>query len=83
MLLFIALANSSGYAAATTLANAGVQALERGVNLVLLTSVHARAYPVFAIMFGYSLVQLARRQESRGRRVVRMLDTCCCDEMSG
>lgn len=66
MLLFIALANSSGYAAAATLANAGVQALERGVNLVLLTFVHARAYPVFAIMFGYSLVQLARRQESAG-----------------
>jgi uncharacterized protein len=66
MLLFIALANSSGYAAAATLANVGVQALERGVNLVLLTFVHARAYPVFAIMFGYSLVQLARRQESAG-----------------
>jgi uncharacterized membrane protein YeiB len=68
MLLFIALANSSGYAAAVTLANAGVQALERGVSLVLLTFVHARAYPVFAIMFGYSLVQLARRQESAGVR---------------
>ena len=75
MLLFIALANSAGYAAATTLANAGIQALERGVNLVLLTFVHARAYPVFAIMFGYSLVQLARRQESAGvsRADVRFL----------
>jgi uncharacterized membrane protein YeiB len=66
MLLFIALANSSGYAAATTVANATVQALERGVNMILITFVHARAYPVFAIMFGYSLVQLARRQEAAG-----------------
>jgi uncharacterized membrane protein YeiB len=66
MLLFIALANSSGYAAAATIANASIQALERGVDLVLLTFVHARAYPVFAIMFGYSLVQLARRQEAAG-----------------
>lgn len=66
MLLFIALANSSGYAAAATAANATLQALERAVNVVLLTFVHARAYPVFAIMFGYSLVQLARRQEAAG-----------------
>lgn len=66
MLLFIALANSSGYAAAQTVANATIQALERGVNMFLLTFVHARAYPVFAIMFGYSLVQLARRLEAAG-----------------
>lgn len=66
MLLFIALANSSGYAAAATVANATIQALERAVNVFLLTFVHARAYPVFAIMFGYSLVQLARRQEAAG-----------------
>lgn len=66
MLLFIALANSSGFAAAKTVANAAVQALENGVNLVMFTFIHARAYPVFAIMFGYSLVQLARRQEAAG-----------------
>lgn len=66
MLLFIALANSSGYAAAKTIANASIQALEHGVDLVMLTFIHARAYPVFAIMFGYSLVQLARRQEAAG-----------------
>ena len=66
MLLFIALANSSGYAAAATAANASIQAVERGVNFVMLMFIHARAYPVFAIMFGYSLVQLARRQESAG-----------------
>lgn len=66
MLLFIALANSAGYAAAETFANASIEALERGVEFVMLTFVHARAYPVFAIMFGYSLVQLARRQEAAG-----------------
>ena len=75
MLLFIALANSSGYAAAETVANATIQALERGVNMALLIFVHARAYPVFAIMFGYSIVQLARRQEVAGasRTEVRYL----------
>jgi uncharacterized protein len=66
MLLFIGLANSSGYAAAAAIANTPIQALERGVDLVLLTLVHARAYPVFAIMFGYSLVQFARRQQTAG-----------------
>jgi uncharacterized protein len=75
MLLFIGLANSSGYAAAATIASTSIQALERGVDLVLLTFVHARAYAVFAIMFGYSLVQLARRQETAGasRTEVRCL----------
>lgn len=75
MLLFIALANSAGYAAAETIANAFVAALERGMSFLMLTFVHARAYPVFAIMFGYSLVQLARRQEAAGasRRDVRYL----------
>jgi uncharacterized membrane protein YeiB len=34
--------------------------------LFLFTLVHARAYPVFAVMFGYGLVQLARRQEAAG-----------------
>lgn len=32
----------------------------------MFTVVHARAYPVFAVMFGYGLVQLARRQEAAG-----------------
>lgn len=75
MLLFIGLANSSGFAAVKTAANASVQALEHGVNLLMFTFIHARAYPVFAIMFGYSLVQLARRQEAAGatRSEVRYL----------
>ena len=47
--------------------------LERGVNFAMLTLAHARAYPVFAVMFGYGLVQLARRQDAvrRRRRRVR------------
>lgn len=75
MLLFIGLANSSGLAVGTAAANATVQALEHTVNLLLFTFIHARAYPVFAIMFGYSLVQLARRQEAAGasRAEVRSL----------
>ncbi|CAM5537349.1 hypothetical protein SANTM175S_06824 [Streptomyces antimycoticus] len=28
--------------------------------------VHARAYPMFAVMFGYGLVQLTRRQDAQG-----------------
>jgi uncharacterized membrane protein YeiB len=32
----------------------------------MVTAVHSRAYPVFAVMFGYGLVQLARRQEAAG-----------------
>ena len=31
---------------------------------LLFELVHARGYPVFAVMFGYGLVQLARRQDS-------------------
>ena len=39
---------------------------ERAANLFLLTVVHARAYPVFAVMFGYGLVQMAARLRSAG-----------------
>ncbi|QFZ21268.1 DUF418 domain-containing protein [Saccharothrix syringae] len=67
MLLIIALANAAGVAFAgepgldTTPAG-----LDRGLNFLLLELVHARGYPVFAVMFGYGIVQLARRQESSG-----------------
>jgi uncharacterized protein len=77
MLLFIALANAAGY----FLAGApGVETdphgLERYYNLLMVEFVHARAFPLFAIMFGYGLVQLARRQERAGagpRQVRRVL----------
>ncbi|MEV5962419.1 DUF418 domain-containing protein [Kribbella sp. NPDC051952] len=67
MLLLIGLANSANFAFA---GQPGVESaphgLERVLNFVKLTFVDARAYPVFAVMFGYSLVQLARRQRSAG-----------------
>ena len=66
-LLLIGLANSANFAFA---GQPGVESsphgLERVLNLLKLTFVDARAYPVFAVMFGYSLVQLARRQRCSG-----------------
>ncbi|MEU4295090.1 DUF418 domain-containing protein [Kribbella sp. NPDC026596] len=67
MLLLIGLANSANFAFA---GQPGVESsphgLERVLNFLKLTFLDARAYPVFAVMFGYSLVQLARRQRSSG-----------------
>jgi uncharacterized protein len=66
MLLFIALANAAGVA----LGGPGVAphpaGAERWVNFAMSTLAHARAYPVFAVMFGYGLVQLASRQDAAG-----------------
>ncbi|MFC3491179.1 DUF418 domain-containing protein [Glycomyces rhizosphaerae] len=67
MLLFIALANSAGYFLASA---PGVETdprgLERFYNVFMVEFIHARAFPLFAIMFGYGLVQLARRQAQAG-----------------
>ncbi|WP_205325312.1 DUF418 domain-containing protein [Glycomyces sp. YM15] len=67
MLLFIALANSAGYFLASA---PGVETdphgFERFYNLFMVEFIHARAFPLFAIMFGYGLVQLARRQSEAG-----------------
>ncbi|MET9311230.1 DUF418 domain-containing protein [Kribbella sp. NPDC003505] len=67
MLLLIGLANSANFAFA---GQPGVESaphgFERVLNFLKLTFVDARAYPVFAVMFGYGLVQLARRQRSSG-----------------
>jgi len=67
MLLLIGLANSANFAFA---GQPGVESaphgFERLLNFLKLTFVDARAYPVFAVMFGYGLVQLARRQRSSG-----------------
>lgn len=67
MLLFIALANSIGVVFAGELMfehDAGP--LVRAFNVVLFTFVHGHAYPVFAFMFGYGMVQLASRQRAAG-----------------
>ena len=66
MLLFIALANAAGVALGGPGFAPHPHGLEPGVNFAMLTLAHARAYPVFAVMFGYGLVQLARRQDSAG-----------------
>ena len=51
--------------------------VDRGVTVLLVTLVDARAYPLFAALFGYGLVRIADRHRQRGfdvhadRRLVR------------
>ncbi|WP_027941063.1 DUF418 domain-containing protein [Amycolatopsis taiwanensis] len=67
MLLIIALANVAGVVfAGEPGAEPAPEGADRGVNLIMFTLLHARGYPVFAVMFGYGLVQLARRQRAAG-----------------
>lgn len=66
MLLFIALANAPGLAPGNPVQNEAIAAYEGIANFLMNTFVYARAYPVFAIMFGYGLVQLAMRQKVAG-----------------
>ena len=74
MLCFIALANAANAAFA---GQPGVtetpHGLERLVNFAMLLLVDARAYPVFAIMFGYGIVQIFRRQQAAGTDARRIL----------
>ena len=67
MLLMIGLANAANFAfAGSPGLNGTPHGLERILNFLKITLVDARAYPVFAVMFGYGLVQLARRQRNSG-----------------
>ncbi|MET7669594.1 DUF418 domain-containing protein [Micromonospora luteifusca] len=67
MLLIIALANVAGVVfAGEPGLDATPAGIDRGINFLLFELVHARGYPVFAVMFGYGLVQLARRQDAAG-----------------
>ncbi|WP_328417638.1 DUF418 domain-containing protein [Micromonospora sp. NBC_00389] len=67
MLLIIALANVAGVVfAGEPGLDSAPQGVDRGLNFLLFELVHARGYPVFAVMFGYGLVQLARRQDASG-----------------
>jgi len=74
MLCFIALANAANAAFA---GQPGVKETplgwERLVNFGMLLLVDARAYPVFAVMFGYGMVQIFRRQQSAGTNARRIL----------
>ncbi|MCM3920835.1 DUF418 domain-containing protein [Frankia sp. AiPs1] len=80
MLLFIALANAGNCAFAGRPGIDGTpRGAERVVNFLMITLVNNRAYPVFAVMFGYSLVQLARRRATDrdgGRRVLLRRNAC-------
>jgi uncharacterized membrane protein YeiB len=67
MLLFIALANAANCAfAGQPGLDATPHGLERVVNAVMLLFVDSRAYPVFAVMFGYGLWHMHRRGERSG-----------------
>jgi uncharacterized protein len=67
MLLLIAVANAVGVVFGGELSGElHPVGAERLTNVVLFTAVHARAYPMFAILFGYGIVQLATRQSTAG-----------------
>ncbi|MFD4976634.1 DUF418 domain-containing protein [Streptomyces sp. NPDC058424] len=80
MLLFIALANAANFAFAGQPGIDGTpHGLQRVVNFFVITFVDSRAYPVFAVMFGYGLVQLARRAAAAGadpRRILLRRNAC-------
>jgi uncharacterized membrane protein YeiB len=66
MLLFIGLANAANFAFAGQPGLDGTpHGVQRVVNLMMSLFVNSRAYPVFAIMFGYGLVQMARRYDRK------------------
>jgi len=73
MLLLIAVANAVGVVFGGELSGephpAGV---ERLANVVMFAAVHAHAYPMFALLFGYGVVQLATRQQATGAPPSRM-----------
>ncbi|GAA4986802.1 DUF418 domain-containing protein [Kineococcus glutinatus] len=72
MLLLIALANAHLYVTGRELGFRGypapevMGAAERVVTAVQLTLVDGRAFPLFSLLFGYGVVQLARRRRGAG-----------------
>lgn len=71
MLLFIAIANTVWYLWAAPSGGLSVHpepegALDAAAQFFTVTAVDARSYPMFAFLFGYGMVQLARRQEAAG-----------------
>ncbi|MCA1671479.1 MAG: DUF418 domain-containing protein [Actinobacteria bacterium] len=74
MLLLIALANSHFYLYGHEIGVRGYpadgSAVDRVVTLVQMTLVDGRAYPMFATLFGYGIVQILRRQAAFGRDAV-------------
>ena len=70
MLLLIALANVHLFVFGHVLGVRGyprdIDAVDRVVALVQMTLVDGRAYPLFGLLFGYGIVQLARRRGADG-----------------
>jgi uncharacterized membrane protein YeiB len=74
MLLFIALANTTWYLWALPASGGGIHpepggTLDRVAQFLVVAAVDMRSYPMFAFLFGYGMVQLARRQEASGSSV--------------
>jgi uncharacterized membrane protein YeiB len=70
VLLFIALANVSIYVYGRTLEPGhrpvGGTSLDNALDVLVSTVVDRRSYPMFALLFGYGMVQLIRRQAASG-----------------
>lgn len=65
MLLFIALANSVGFFMPFEPGfDTTPHGVERGWNFLMNVLIHARAFPMFGVMFGYGLIQLTQRQDA-------------------
>lgn len=76
MLLFIALANTHYFLPGESVLGGYPQdgsALDSGVIWLLATFVDGRAFPMFGLLFGYGVAQIARRHEASGPRSVRRL----------
>ncbi|GAA1078550.1 DUF418 domain-containing protein [Nocardiopsis metallicus] len=74
MLLFIALANTVWYlwaapSTGTTMHPEPEGALDSAAQFFTVMAVDMRSYPMFAFLFGYGMVQLARRQQAAGADV--------------
>ncbi|MGJ7441087.1 DUF418 domain-containing protein [Aquipuribacter sp. MA13-6] len=73
MLLLIALANAHfflhGHEIGVRSYPLEGSSADRAVTWLLMTFVDGRAYPLFGLLFGYGMVQLAQRQERAGSSV--------------
>lgn len=70
MLLFIALANSHYFIQSDTILGGFPQdgsAVDNAFILLIATFVDGRAFPLFGLLFGYGVAQIARRQVEAGR----------------
>lgn len=71
MLLFIAIANTVWYLWAFPRSGVNAHpvsgdALDSAAQFFTVVAIDMRSYPMFAFLFGYGMVQLARRQEAAG-----------------